>query len=280
MMDFNPTDLRYFFEAARSLNLSRAAERLGVGQPTVSQAIKRLESSFGTSLFDRYKTGVRLTSAGKRLYSSGRTAIEHLERLKEEVLSSEVAIEGSYSIGCHVSVGLYALPAFLKTVMIENPRLEVRLSHGLSREVTEDVISFRTDFGIVVNPSRHPDLVIKELCRDQIGYWAVVGADTQTLIFDPSLSQCQAILSKTNPKLLSFSRRLESSSLEIIASLAETGCGVALLPERVAHRFSKLKIFRVGLPRHEDKICLVFRSDRKTSASARLIIDKIFGTKF
>ncbi len=277
MMDLNLVDFKYFLEAAQTLNLSRAAERLGVGQPTVSQAIKRLETDFGTQLFDRYKTGVQLTTAGKRLYSQGRTVIENLSRLKEDVLSSETDIKGNYSIGCHVSVGLYSLPGFLKSLLAENPLLEIRLSHGLSREITEEVISFRTDFGIVVNPAKHPDLVIRELRRDEVGHWAASGADTNTLIYDPSLSQSQEIISNTNAKVWMFKRRLESSSLEMIALLAEQGCGVALLPGLVARRYPKLKPFKTGLPKHEDKICLIYRADRKASASARLIASKILG---
>jgi len=280
MMDINPIDFKYFYEAASTLNLSRAAERLGVGQPTLSQAIKRLESTFGTKLFDRYKTGVRLTAAGKRLHTEGRLFLEHFEKLKNDVLSSETLIAGSYSIGCHVSVGLYTLPVFLKPLMELNPHLEIQLSHGLSREITENVISFRNDFGIVVNPVKHPDLVIKELRQDNITFWSAPHANSDVLIYDPSLIQSQFILSKKNQMKFNFKRRIESSSLELIGGLAESGCGIAILPECVAKRFPKLKKLRDDLPKHEDHICLIYRSDRKSSAAFRVIVDKIMKSKF
>lgn len=278
-MNLNPIDLKYFYEAASNLNLSRAAERLGVGQPTVSQAIKRLEQVFGVKLFDRYKTGVRLTTAGKRLQEKGRIFLEHFENLKEEVLASEIQIAGRYSMGCHVSVGLFALPAFLKTLMTEYPGLEIELSHGLSREMVEDVISFRVDFGIVVNPVRHPDLIIKELRKDSQTYWSRSDANTEVLLCDSRSTQSQMILSKTNPKELHFKRRIESSSLELLAGMAEAGCGVAILPESVAKRFPALKRFKPGLPVYEDRICLVYRADRKNSAAFRVIVDLIAQTK-
>jgi len=114
MMIWNPTDLRYFIEVAYTLNISRAAERLGVGQPAVSQAVQRLESYFGTQLLDRYKTGVRLTAAGARLQQTGRSTLEICSKLKDEVLASDTHIQGHFTIGCHPSVALYSLPFFLK----------------------------------------------------------------------------------------------------------------------------------------------------------------------
>ncbi len=279
-MDINPTDLQYFLVSAETLNLSRAAERLGVGQPTMSQAIRRLESGIGTQLFDRYKTGVRLTPAGARLLLQGRAALEDWAKLKKDVLAADVSIEGKYSIGCHVSLGLYILPVFLNALLDENPRLEIQLVHGLSREVTEDVISFRVDFGIVANPTKFPDLVIKELCRDEVGYWIARGGDEKTMVYDPNLTQSRKLVAQFDTKNPLFNRWVESSSLELVASLAETGCGVAILPERVAKKYPKLRAFRPELPRYQDRVCLIYRADRKISAAARVIIDKISDAEF
>jgi DNA-binding transcriptional LysR family regulator len=272
--------LQYFLVSAETLNLSRAAERLGVGQPTMSQAIRRLEAGIGTKLFDRYKTGVRLTPSGKRLLTHGRSALEEWSKLKKEVLSANAAIEGKYSLGCHVSLGLYTLPVFLGALLSEHPGLEIQLAHAVSRVITEEIISFRLDFGIVANPAKHPDLVIKELCRDEVGYWVAKGGDTRTLVYDPSLTQSRKLVSQIDAKNPIFSRWIESSSLELIASLAETGCGVAILTERVARKFPKLRPFRPELPRYPDRICLIYRADRKISTAARAIIDKISSAKF
>ena len=56
-------ELEYFLEVSSTLNLSRASERLGISQPSLSLAIKRLEQSVGTELFIRHKHGVTLTQA-------------------------------------------------------------------------------------------------------------------------------------------------------------------------------------------------------------------------
>jgi len=64
-------ELEYFLEVANTLNLSRASERLGLSQPSLSLAIKRLELSIGTQLFIRHKQGVTLTQ-GNFSISPGR----------------------------------------------------------------------------------------------------------------------------------------------------------------------------------------------------------------
>jgi DNA-binding transcriptional LysR family regulator len=272
MMDIQPSDLRYFFEVAKTLNISRASERLNIGQPALSQSIRRLESVVGTRLLDRFKTGVQLTAAGQRLLDEGRAAIEKWDRLKEAARSSETEIEGSYSLGCHVSVGVYSLPSVVKEILSKHPRLELRLAHGLSREIAEDVISFRVDFGLVINPVRHPDLVIRELCQDRVGFWAEKSGISDVLICDPALAQTQALIKKLPS---GFKRYLYSSSLEVIAELAARGCGVAILPERIAHLHSELSLWKKDLPTVRDRLCLVYRADRHLTASARLIVDSI-----
>ena len=63
----NPNDLRFFIEVSRTHNLSRAAERLGVTQPALSQGMRRLEQNIGQQLLLRGKGGVKLTKCGEKL---------------------------------------------------------------------------------------------------------------------------------------------------------------------------------------------------------------------
>ena len=109
----SPSELQYFVEVANTLNISRASERLGVSQPTLSMAIKRMEDTFGVPLFHRSKQGVRLTSAGQRLVIQARHLINEWEKVRTETLKDEDLIRGRFSLGCHPSVGLYSLNHFV-----------------------------------------------------------------------------------------------------------------------------------------------------------------------
>lgn len=80
----SPGDLEYFTEIAATKNISRAAERLGISQPTLSMAIQRLETNIGAKLLIRSKTGVQLTRAGKRLAVNSRSLIRQWHDLKKK----------------------------------------------------------------------------------------------------------------------------------------------------------------------------------------------------
>ena len=271
-------DIHYFMEVAQTLNISRAAERLGVGQPAVSQAVRRLESHYRVQLFDRYKTGVQLTSAGKTLYENGEGALQSFERLQRLVLDSKHEVAGNYTVGCHTSVAHFTLPLFTKSLLQSYPGISLRLRHGLSREILSAVVNFEIDLGLVINPVRHPDLVIKTLCTDQVCFWQADKGLSDTLIFDPHLLQTQSLLEKI--KDLNFARHIETTDLEVAARLAESGAGVAILPSRVASNFSGLKKMDKRFPEYKDTLCLVYRSDKLKSEGIKVIIDFIRKIKF
>jgi len=75
MEDVETRELRYFVAVAEELHFGRAAERLGIAQPPLSRAIRRLEHRMGVTLLERTSRGARLTAAGEVLLADGRTAL-------------------------------------------------------------------------------------------------------------------------------------------------------------------------------------------------------------
>jgi DNA-binding transcriptional LysR family regulator len=259
-------DLQYFIVVAETLNVSRAAERLGIRQPSLSESLKRLEQSVGCTLFFRSKTGVQLTPEGKEFLSYSKDFLNDWTILKDKIKKTASTLSGIYSLGCHASVALYSLKHFLPQLLSEHPLLEIKLTHDLSRNICEQVISHKIDLGIVVNPVRHPDLLIFELARDEVVLWKSKTNPVceDIIICDPQLMQSESILKRLGAAKLSRLRRLSTSNLEVAKSLAESGAGIAILPTRVALNDSNPKLVRVSAsPIHEDKICLVLRAERK-----------------
>ena len=280
------TDLRYFLEVADTLNISRAAERQGISQPSLSLAMRRLEDSLGVPVLLRGKTGVRLTKPGQKLVSQARELLGDWERIRAEAQRDEAEVSGNYVLGCHPSVGLYTLPRFLPDLVAEYPRLEIRLVHGLSRKITEDVISFRVDFGIVVNPVAHPDLVIRQLCKDEVTFWVAKGKNelqdpnsgNAVLICDPELIQTQSLMKQIRGKI-KYSRVMTTSNLEVATSMVASGAGIGILPGRVAGRVKELGLRRVlrESPVYVDRICLVYRVESGRSRAGKMISSAIAG---
>lgn len=273
----NFSDLLYFVEIAETQNISRAAERLGVSQPSLSTSIKRLEDSLDTQLLLRTKSGVQLTKDGHYFISKIKELIQQWSTIRDGIKQSSTEAVGRYRIGCHSAVAQYTLTQFLPELLQQNPRLEIELYHDLSRKVCEQVISFELDIGIVVNPVSHPDLVIKEICQDTIQFWMSPSAKTvnkDVLICNPQLLQTQDILLRLRKKKIEFPRIINSSSLNVIADLVASGAGIGILPSRVAknHNF---KAFGKDMPHYSDRICVVYRADMPKSYANRLLIDAI-----
>ncbi|MFM8314936.1 MAG: LysR family transcriptional regulator [Deltaproteobacteria bacterium] len=279
------TELHYFLEVSQTLNVSRAAERLGVSQPTLSLAIQRVEQMMGTPLLIRSKTGVQLTRAGHKLARQAGALIREWERLREDVLKDEEEIRGSYIIGAHPSVALFTFPRFVERLLGQHEGLELKLMHGLSRKITEDVISFKVDFGIVVNALPHPDLILKQLWEDTVTLWSSkkisplqdVESGRAVLICDPELIQTDSVLKQIKKSEFKFLRILTSSNLEVIASLVNSGAGVGILPTRVARNESlnlNLKPIK-NSPEFLDRHSLIFRADAQKSKANRSLAHEI-----
>jgi len=274
----SPADLTYFVEVANTLNVSRAAERLGISQPSLSLAMQRLEHATGTGLLTRSKRGVTLTQAGKQLLSHAKKLLQSWEDIRAEAQASVNEIRGSYSIGSHPSVALALLSGFLPKMLVQHPHLNISLSHDLSRKVAEDVISMKTDIGVVVNPVLHPDLIVHQLCKDEVTLWLPEKNEVKNsdvLICDPDLLQSQSLLKDLKKQGMFFDRTVVSGSLEVIADLTANGCGTGILPARVA-AMARKKLVRVpNAPIFYDDHCLIFRMENKGVKAVQAIAESI-----
>lgn len=268
-------DIIYFLEVASLLNLSRAAETLGISQPSLTLAMQRIESCIGTPILIRQKRGVTLTKAGKQLQAHTRELLTQWDNIKSAALASTCAVQGCFTIGSHPSVAQYCLPHFLPQLMAAYPKLEIKLQHDTSRKNTEKVLSFAIDIGLIINPFRHPDLIVKKLLEDTITLWESSNktVNDDVLICDPDLLQTQAIFKKMKKQGLAFKRMIPTNNLEVIAELTASGCGIGIMPANIA----KLKpVQRVKkAPHFDDELCLVYHGENRAVKAIQVITETI-----
>jgi LysR family transcriptional regulator, cell division regulator len=273
----NQNDLIYFLELTKTKHVSRAAERLGVTQPTLSHCIKRLENAVGTILFIRTKKGIELTPAADRLLESSEELILKWNEVVKSANDEVDEAKGLIRLGVHTAVAQYMLPQVLPEFLKQHSEIQISLEHGLSRHMTEKVISSSLDVSFAVNPVDHPDLVIKELILDRVTLWRsknVVNNDV--LIVEPSLLQSQSLLQKLNKKGLNFKRKIESQSLEVIAQLVQSGAGSAILPERVMKAFCDSSVVQIkDAPEMSDRICIVYLQKFRKLKRGQVFIDHV-----
>jgi DNA-binding transcriptional LysR family regulator len=270
-------DIKYFLCVADNLNITRASEIIGISQPALSYAIKRLERELGGELLIRLKNGIQLTKLGEEFKGRSRKLLYEWEQAQNLANPDTGMVQGSYTLAIHPSVALFALEHFMPKLLKEYPALNIKFIHGLSREMTEKVISWEADFGIVVNPIRHPDLVIKKLYEDEVTIFYKKNAK-EKLIYDPSLAQSQFILKKLGKKN-NFEAEIKTGNLELVAKLTSLGMGHGLLPATIASQYKNL-IKLGGSPIFKDEICLVYRPEKNKDQVSKKILNIVKTTHF
>jgi DNA-binding transcriptional LysR family regulator len=269
------TEIEYFVEVYQTRHISKAAIRLGVTQPTLTLSLQKLEDKLGTKLFHRTKQGVVPTEQGTVFYRKANTLLDSWSEVHRGIQHSSNEVVGRFKVGCHQSVGAYTLPRFLDHLHNHAPGIEIELAHDFSRKITEAVISYTMDIGFVVNPTRHPDLVLKKLGEDRVLFWKKRGAGQlpKRILADVNLFQMQDILGKTHSKEFRGWKLISTSSLELIRTLTLSGQGIGILPERVAKADgADLVPYDPRLPIYEDKIFLAYRKDVLSSKAGRELV--------
>lgn len=261
-------DLKYFIEVANTESLSRASERLGLSQPALSINIKRLEEEMGVILFNRYKTGVKLTPGGKQLLQQAKKLIQLWEDVKYSAYQADHQIEGQFIFGCHPSVARYHISEKLSEILKAHPRLTLKIIHGLSREINEAIISMRVDIGLVINPVRHPDLIIIKIRDDEVGFWhhkdLPVDKNNLTLICDSALNQSASLIRQLEKEGTHITRIIESNNFDLILQFARQKVGVAILPlSFIQSQGQQLMTQLLPELKYQDELCLVYRHENR-----------------
>jgi DNA-binding transcriptional LysR family regulator len=235
-------------------------------------------------LLVRSKRGVVPTQAGKQLLVHARELLQLWEGAKGSALASSREVQGLYTIGCHASVALYSLGAVLPRLMEEHPRLEIKLQHDLSRKITEAVIRMEIDVAIVVNPVKHPDLVIRRLCTDEVSFWVGPGkraiqdfrSGEGVLICEPDLIQTKELIKKLKKRDIAYRRIVTTSNLEVVTDLVAKGAGIGVIPERVALARKDVDLKRLPkAPVFHDEICLLYRVENRSVRSIQVISEAV-----
>jgi len=122
----DPYQLRVFLVAAETLNFSRAAERLHLSQPSVTQHVQQLESHFQTPLFIRTGKRLALSETGLALVPLARQMVSLSLRTDAAIDALQKQVHGQLVIGCSTTPGKYLLPVLLAGFMQQHPMVQAR----------------------------------------------------------------------------------------------------------------------------------------------------------
>lgn len=256
------SSIRCFIALAEELHFGRAAKRLNMTQPTLSQQIRKIESSFGVALFNRSTRSVEMTASGEAFLPLAREA---LAKLEEAVLVSKLAAGGMTPGGEQLRIGAIdpavhrILPRILRRFRNRFPdtRLDVRtfdsseILRALERgeydvgimrpPVNVNLIRFRplvADRFVAVIPRQSPLAARSTLhMKDFIGH--------HVFTLDRfELSSFKAVRDQVIESGISADQGIKVSNTTAALALASAGLGITFLPEWISSIVGKDVVLR------------------------------------
>lgn len=165
-MDFR--QLETFIEVVKLRSFSKAAEKLFITQPTVTNHIQNLEKELGTLLINRLGKRITLTEAGSLLYKYAINIVNSCEMAKFDLAVYQGRIQGHLNIMFSSVPRNYLLPSLIKSFLETYPEVSFTISDNDSEEVISKIVEGEVDFGIVGAKFSNQNLYFKEVIEDNL----------------------------------------------------------------------------------------------------------------
>lgn len=159
--------LRYFLAVAEAGSFSRAADRLGISQPSVSQQMRDLEAGLRVSLFQRRGKRILLTSTGLIFQEHARALLRELENFLQEVSSEPGRLRGTLHLGVVPVLNVPLVPELMGMFAADHPGINLIVEEISSTEIETALEEGRMDVGLGFLTRHSPNLRYERLCTDE-----------------------------------------------------------------------------------------------------------------
>lgn len=160
--------LRYFVVAVEEGNVTRAAERLSISQPALSQQLRRLERDLSAVLLERSKRGVTLTSAGQAFLPYARRVLQELHEARLVMSEVEGLERGHLTIGTVQSVNINLMPRVVAEFGRRYPGVSINIRELASDQIEPQLARGQFDVGIGFLWEHQPDFVTEPLFTEEL----------------------------------------------------------------------------------------------------------------
>lgn len=267
-------ELRYIVAVARERHFGRAADACFVSQPTLSVAVKKLESELGVSLFERGQGEVSVTTVGEQVVTQAQRVLEEASSIKQLARHGKDQLAGPLKVGAIYTIGPYLLPHLIPILTEGAPGMPLIIEENYTAVLSEklkqgdlDAIVISLPFveaGITVAPLYdEPFVVLLPSAhpwneRETVSLWRLNGENVLLLgaghcFRDQVLQVCPDCLKKSVSDG-SIQQTLEGGSLETIRYMVAGGIGITVLPctaagaDRFSQRLVSIRRFEGQVP--------------------------------
>jgi LysR family transcriptional regulator, hydrogen peroxide-inducible genes activator len=243
------TELKYIVTLAQEKHFGRAAEKCFVSQPTLSVAIKKLESELDIAIFERSKSSVTVTPMGERIVAQAQRVLEEARTIRELANAGKDQLSSPLKIGAIFTIGPYLFPHLVPQIHQRAPTMPLYLEENYTGVLRRQLRDGELDAVIVALPFTEPDVLTRPLYDENFVVvlpknhpWKSQQfinpeqlADEDLLMLgeghcfrDQVIEHCPALTRKHHTRLGSVT---EGSSLETLKYMVASGLGITVLPE-------------------------------------------------
>jgi LysR family hydrogen peroxide-inducible transcriptional activator len=237
--------LRYFVAVADEGNFSRAAAKVRVAQPSLSQQIRKLEAEIGQPLFDRLPRSVVLTEAGRCLLDYARQILASIGDARRCVDELKGKIAGDVAVGAIPTIAPYVLPELVVTFQNHYPDVTLHIVEDATERIVRRIETGELDVALASTCQKSPTLRIEHLGNEALLALVPEGhplAKQAAVSFDDLKSQRFLLLHEMHCLSQQVHHLLESrrlhpeialagSQLSTIANMIAAGIGVSIVPQ-------------------------------------------------
>jgi len=253
--------LQQFIAVAEELHFNRAAVRLHMAQPPLSQAIRRLESEIGSPLFERTNRSVLLTPAGTSFLETARCILQSLDEGVTRTRRVAEGVEGHLTMTFINIVSYAPLLRALRSFRLASPEVAFTMKEATTHEQVEALESGAADIGFMRTPgTTTPHLHFETVLREPIVVALPAGHRLEDhASIEVALLKDEAFVASPRPLGQGFHDQIirlcqaagflpnivqQARQLQTLIALVASGFGIALIPASLATGMQEDVVFR------------------------------------
>lgn len=293
---------RYLSAVLAAGSISKAAQALGISQPSLSQFVQRIEKDLGAEVFDRSSRPLTLTESGRIFFEAEKRVAEIREDCRRAVQDINGGERGRV-VGASEYREMFFLTEVLPVFSAAHPGIEIALEEGTTRELEDFVWTGKTDLSLVIAPLAQSGLEAVEIYEERL----LLAVNEKSPLIEKARALCpeerqedefppfsfriladepflvvregqqihdlyRTLVAETgaSPKIV-----LESESLTAALALAGAGLGATIVTETLARRSTaakRVRFFSIDPEVPVRKVVAAYRPARYLSKAARLLI--------
>lgn len=290
--------LQYTLQIAEERNFSRAADKLHIAQPSLSQQLSKLEQELGVKLFQRNTSTVELTHAGASFIEHARKIMDAVEQLRQEMDDISQLRAGRVVIGSMPITGSHLLPYVLPAFKVAYPEIQVTLLEDTSLNLEKLTAGGGTDLSLLSLPLQEPTLTYEAIGEEMIDL--AVPPQHPLAAYESRTEGIDLVQLKDEPFIVlkkgqgfrkltidlcrnaGFEPNIvfESNNIETVQSLVAAGMGITLVPRFIA-RAKRSELIPVYVPLASSPsrtLVIAYRRGRYLSKAAEAFIETFKAT--